>query len=193
MLAAALVASLAAVASFSTSASAQSLTDIPTCAVTCLTQVLPSSPQHSLTPSFVLIAYYECQQTTCDQSSRAAAESYGNTTCNANGTPINITATPSGYSSGASAASTASATVSGSSVSSVSSAISSAASSLSAARSASGSGSSSGSGAAAATGSAASASPSAQSGAAPGAASTSTLATGAVALVAAGFGFFLIA
>ena len=44
MLAAALVASLAAVASFSTSASAQSLTDIPTCAVTCLTQVLPSSP-----------------------------------------------------------------------------------------------------------------------------------------------------
>lgn len=44
MLAATFVASLAAVAFFSTAASAQSLTDIPTCAVTCLTQVLPSSP-----------------------------------------------------------------------------------------------------------------------------------------------------
>ncbi|GAA5962152.1 hypothetical protein JCM8115_006609 [Rhodotorula mucilaginosa] len=202
MLAATFVASLAAVASLSTAASAQSLSDIPTCAVTCLTQVLPSSPcaQYGVsnltcicTSTQFQLAYYECQQTTCDQSSRAAAESYGNSTCNANGTPINITATPSGYSSGASAASTASATVSGSSVSSISSAISSAVSSLSAARSASASGSSSGSGAAAATGSAASASPSAQSAAAPGAASTSTLATGAVALVAAGFGFFLIA
>jgi hypothetical protein len=44
MLAATFVASLAAVASLSTAASAQSLSDIPTCAVTCLTQVLPSSP-----------------------------------------------------------------------------------------------------------------------------------------------------
>ncbi|KAI5474401.1 class II aldolase/adducin domain containing protein [Pseudohyphozyma bogoriensis] len=89
----------------STGTGSANTTGVPTCAVTCVVSVLPSSPCATYgitnltcicTSTAFQAAYYQCQQTTCGAADLAAAEAYGATNCAANGTPINITAVTSG-------------------------------------------------------------------------------------------------
>ncbi|GAA5862921.1 hypothetical protein JCM5353_003749 [Sporobolomyces roseus] len=140
------VASLLAVAG---SVVAQSTSSIPACALTCLTSTISSSPCASTgitglncicTNTEFQAAYYTCQQSSCSASDLSAALSYGAGVCAQNGTPINISAVPSGASSaaasGVSSASSSLASQQSSLASSVSSQVSSASS---AARTSSGS------------------------------------------------------
>ncbi|GAA5900979.1 uncharacterized protein JCM6883_004714 [Sporobolomyces salmoneus] len=131
---------VAALLSVVSSVMAQSTGNIPACALTCLTSSVSSSPCASTgitglncicTNQEFQASYYQCQQSSCSASDLEAALSYGASVCAQNGTPINISAVPSGASSAAaSGISSASSSVASQS-SSLSSAISSAASSAS--------------------------------------------------------------
>ncbi|BGP27298.1 hypothetical protein JCM10295v2_006262 [Rhodotorula toruloides] len=82
---------------------------IPTCAVTCLGTALPNSPYGVsnitciCTSQQFQLAYFQCQQSSCSQTDLQAAEQYGAKVCQQNGTPIDVSATPSGYSTSSSA------------------------------------------------------------------------------------------
>ncbi|PRQ72317.1 hypothetical protein AAT19DRAFT_9656 [Rhodotorula toruloides] len=112
-----LLSAITALAAFAGTALAQSSSSsappaastaaIPTCAVTCLGTALPNSPcaQYGVsnitcicTSQQFQLAYFQCQQSSCSQSDLQAAEQYGAQVCQQNGTPIDVNATPSGYS-----------------------------------------------------------------------------------------------
>ncbi|TNY18870.1 hypothetical protein DMC30DRAFT_418436 [Rhodotorula diobovata] len=90
---------------------------VPGCALTCVLSTLPNSPCASYgisnltcicTSSEFQLAYFQCQQSTCSEQDLTAAEQYGAQSCEQNGTPINISQDPSGFtSSGASSTSAA--------------------------------------------------------------------------------------
>ncbi|GAA6042454.1 hypothetical protein JCM8097_008463 [Rhodosporidiobolus ruineniae] len=100
----------------SSGATPVSTASVPACALSCLTDVLPSSPCASTgitgldcicTSGEFQAAYYECQQRSCSSTAQiSAAEQYGATICEQNGTPIDINAVPSGVSSAANPSST---------------------------------------------------------------------------------------
>ncbi|BGP19649.1 hypothetical protein JCM10213_000106 [Rhodosporidiobolus nylandii] len=85
---------------------------IPSCALSCTLSSLSGTPCESYgvsnltcicTSTQFQLAFYNCQQTTCAPADLAAAEAYGAQACEQNGTPIDIQAVPSGFSSSASA------------------------------------------------------------------------------------------
>ncbi|GAA5904863.1 hypothetical protein JCM5296_005093 [Sporobolomyces johnsonii] len=91
----------------SSAAAAASTSAIPQCALTCTLSSLNGTAceQYGVSnltcictsPQFQL-AFYQCQTSTCSSTDLQAAEAYGAQVCQQNGTPINITAIPSGYS-----------------------------------------------------------------------------------------------
>ncbi|GAA5976275.1 hypothetical protein JCM5350_001402 [Sporobolomyces pararoseus] len=122
------------------SVSAQSTANIPACALTCLTSSVSSSPCASTgitglncicTNQEFQASYYTCQQSSCSASDLQSALAYGASVCAQNGTPINISAVPSGVSSAAASGISSVSSSMASMSSSLSSAISSAASSAS--------------------------------------------------------------
>ncbi|GAA5870307.1 hypothetical protein JCM8547_006598 [Rhodosporidiobolus lusitaniae] len=95
----------------SSAAVSASTAAIPSCALTCTISALPGTECESYgvsnitcicTSTAFQLAYYNCQQSSCSSTDLASAEAYGAQVCEQNGTPINITATPSGYTAGAS-------------------------------------------------------------------------------------------
>ncbi|GAA5980171.1 hypothetical protein JCM11641_006937 [Rhodosporidiobolus odoratus] len=93
-------------ASASASSTSASTSAIPSCALQCTLSSLTGTECESYgvsnvtcicTSSSFQLAYYNCQQTACSPSDLSAAEAYGAQICEENGTPIDISATPSGY------------------------------------------------------------------------------------------------
>ncbi|KAM0793238.1 hypothetical protein ACM66B_000702 [Microbotryomycetes sp. NB124-2] len=123
-----------------------SASSLPGCAITCTLTSLPGTPcaQYGVSNTTCIctdqqfqLAFYECQSRTCSQSELQAALQFGAQTCSANGTPINTSVAPSGFSSSAVGSATASGSSAAASSASRSSAASSGASSASRASSAS--------------------------------------------------------
>ncbi|KAK4058043.1 hypothetical protein OIO90_000782 [Microbotryomycetes sp. JL221] len=96
---------------------------LPGCAITCTLSSLPGTAcaQYGVSNTTCIctdqqfqLSFYECQSQTCSQEELQQALAFGASTCEANGTPINTAAVPSGFSSGAAPSASASASASGS-------------------------------------------------------------------------------
>ncbi|BGP43064.1 hypothetical protein JCM10449v2_007079 [Rhodotorula kratochvilovae] len=129
----------------SSAAAPASTAAIPSCALTCVLSSLPNTPCAEFgvgnltcicTSTEFQSAYFGCQQSTCSEADLNAAEQYGAQSCEANGTPINIDATPSGFSSSSATANQTSTASSGASSASSTSAAASTTAAVSSAASA---------------------------------------------------------